>query len=409
MQALFLGAGASFDCGLPLIWELTAEIRRWLTPERLDAYNRGWEEQGASWNSAVITRVNQLVADEDTHYEQILESLADDSQNASDAVLQQHYHQAYIFFAQAIYAFLLERQAKNFSFAKAVLKDYDGLKSLLTFNRPLWIFSTNQDVVVELMAARLDIPLKSGLPDKRSVSMSDGASARSIAFESLTATEKISMQDMDFFAEGEYGINLVKLQGGLDIFLADENQTLLKLTFDPQNLNEYLTNLVFINQANQAVAIKQNSVVTNHSWYQDTEGKPQAFERSLLAGYQHLADTGHNHIPDGYQILHEVLPGLEEVIAIGSRFNQDKITRLLSEWLKTDDDRRLTVVNPLSQDLPDVLRQSGNVRPLEQDATEFFLSLDKNNNSYLSVLHNIQRNVRRKVRIKLFASLTARR
>lgn len=35
MKALFIGAGAAYDCGMPLVWELTAEIRRWLTPENL--------------------------------------------------------------------------------------------------------------------------------------------------------------------------------------------------------------------------------------------------------------------------------------------------------------------------------------------------------------------------------------
>jgi hypothetical protein len=30
---LFLGAGASFEAGMPLVWDLTAQIKAWLTPE----------------------------------------------------------------------------------------------------------------------------------------------------------------------------------------------------------------------------------------------------------------------------------------------------------------------------------------------------------------------------------------
>ena len=113
MQALFLGAGASFDCGLPLTWELTAEIRRWLTPERLAAYNAGWEARGAHWNDAVIARLNDLMADEDRHYEHILDCLARESQSVDYDFLQRDFRNAYIFFAQTVYAFLLERQANT--------------------------------------------------------------------------------------------------------------------------------------------------------------------------------------------------------------------------------------------------------------------------------------------------------
>jgi hypothetical protein len=39
---LFLGAGASFECGMPLVWDLTAEIGAWLTSEKLKDLNCHW-------------------------------------------------------------------------------------------------------------------------------------------------------------------------------------------------------------------------------------------------------------------------------------------------------------------------------------------------------------------------------
>ena len=122
MQALFLGAGASFDCGLPLTWELTAEIRRWLTPERLAAYNAGWEAQGAHWNDAVIAQVNEWIADEDRHYEQILEALAHKSQTADYDFLQRDYRQAYIFFCTNGVCLSVGAPGKKFSFCLGGVK-----------------------------------------------------------------------------------------------------------------------------------------------------------------------------------------------------------------------------------------------------------------------------------------------
>lgn len=407
MQALFLGAGASFDCGLPLTWELTAEIQRWLTPERLEAYNAGWEAQGARWNEAVIARVNELVADDDQHYEQILAVLAHEAQTAPYDFLQRDYRSAYCFYAQTVYAFLLERQAKNFSFASVVLEDYSSIKNLLELNRPLWIFSTNQDVVVELLAARLGVPLKDGLRHEETMSAGDGTATRNLKFARLTATDE-QAPVLDFFAAGEYGINLVKLHGGLDLFFADEGRTLLKLKPDPQRLNDYLADLVFINQVNQALTLKQDGLVTNRSLYRDAEDKLQFFERSLIAGYQHFSENLPTAMVDAHQLLQQVLPRVEELIVIGSRLENTRVNQLLAKWLE-DDRRRLLVVDPAYRELPSVLQENDeNIHPVRQGATEFFLSLNRQKNAYVSLLRNLQRNMRRKVRMKLLRSLTSR-
>ena len=43
---LLLGAGASYDLGMPLVQELTAELKRWLTPNKLEELNSGWRASG---------------------------------------------------------------------------------------------------------------------------------------------------------------------------------------------------------------------------------------------------------------------------------------------------------------------------------------------------------------------------
>jgi hypothetical protein len=75
MQALFLGAGASYECGLPLAVELGKELRLWLTRERLVAYNGVWREQGRGWDEVVVARLSELLADEALGYEQWLGEL----------------------------------------------------------------------------------------------------------------------------------------------------------------------------------------------------------------------------------------------------------------------------------------------------------------------------------------------
>ena len=39
LTGVLLGAGASYDLGMPLLWELTHEIKSWLTSEKLRTGN----------------------------------------------------------------------------------------------------------------------------------------------------------------------------------------------------------------------------------------------------------------------------------------------------------------------------------------------------------------------------------
>jgi hypothetical protein len=42
LTGLFLGAGASVEVGMPLVPELTAELKGWLTPDKLRELNAFW-------------------------------------------------------------------------------------------------------------------------------------------------------------------------------------------------------------------------------------------------------------------------------------------------------------------------------------------------------------------------------
>jgi hypothetical protein len=72
---LFLGAGASFEAGMPLVWDLTAEISAWLTPEKLRELNAGWRDQGTGNPDAVIDSLVASLLNPSMHYQSILGNL----------------------------------------------------------------------------------------------------------------------------------------------------------------------------------------------------------------------------------------------------------------------------------------------------------------------------------------------
>ena len=72
LQGLFLGAGASCEVGLPLVWEVTKELKAWLTAEKLRSLNEGWRKQGGGHPDAVIADVAKVLARPEVHYEALL-------------------------------------------------------------------------------------------------------------------------------------------------------------------------------------------------------------------------------------------------------------------------------------------------------------------------------------------------
>ena len=72
---LLLGAGASFESGMPLVWDLSAEIRAWLTPAKLRELNQRWRAQGSGNPDDVIDALEASLLDGSMHYENILGNL----------------------------------------------------------------------------------------------------------------------------------------------------------------------------------------------------------------------------------------------------------------------------------------------------------------------------------------------
>jgi hypothetical protein len=160
LTGLFLGAGASFEAGMPLVWELTAEIKNWLTAEKIRELNTGWRIQGGGYSDTVVDDFISILEHPTVHYEGVLGYM--EAQFRRQRTLQQEYHGLYSWLVELVYHLLYYRQVNNNAFLNQHLRRYDGIRALAKANTPLWVFSLNHDVMVEAIAARLSIPLHSG-------------------------------------------------------------------------------------------------------------------------------------------------------------------------------------------------------------------------------------------------------
>ena len=87
---LFLGAGASFELGMPLVRDLTGEFKGYFTPAHLRELNAGWRQQGGGYDNSVIETTIALRNRDDLHYENILGYLETASRRPQEPFAEQY-------------------------------------------------------------------------------------------------------------------------------------------------------------------------------------------------------------------------------------------------------------------------------------------------------------------------------
>jgi hypothetical protein len=226
---LFLGAGASFESGMPLVWDLSAEIRAWLTPDKLRELNLGWRAQGGGNPDGTIDTLVISLLNTAMHYENILGQLEVQFVRPSNA--RQAYHNLYSWLVDLAYHLLYYRHVQNEAFIIRTLRYLEGIAGLARANDPLWIFSLNHDLIIECVAAHYGVPLDCGFSGTGALPLRDSMGGRigDLPVQTLTV-KRLETLGLDFKNLTEPGINLIKIHGALDVFTANDGHDLVKLS-----------------------------------------------------------------------------------------------------------------------------------------------------------------------------------
>lgn len=407
MKALFIGAGATYDCGMPLVWELTAEIKRWMTPEKLTTLNENWKARGGGWSNDVLCSLIELLENKNLHYENIIGAIEVECSRERNEGIRQDYHSALGFLLQAVYGLLLERQVRNNNYALSALEDFNSLNELAKENQPLWIFSLNHDCIIEMLASKTGIPLKSGFNENVSLHMSAGkGSEYEIEFEKLSR-ESINNNNYDFFKHGEFGINLIKLHGALDIFGHSDDLDYLKVKGIADNPASYADQLQLINQINQDIAVRDGIVCTNEVVYEDKDGEINFLRKSLLSGAHKFSKKTSQVAPSEFLSLFKGnLNYANELICIGYSFGDKHIDDQIVEWMSFLKSRKLTIVNPGIKYSPDRFKHlTGQVQCFAVSASDYFMQLSTSKPTAIqTILREIRKATREKIKHELLGN-----
>jgi hypothetical protein len=360
MLGLFLGAGASYEAGMPLVWEVTEEIKSWLTPEHLRELNEGWHIQGTGFPDAVIDDLISVLVRPDMHYEAVLGYM--EAQFRRQRAQAQNYHGLYSWLVEVVYNVLYLRHIGNFTFLERYLPRYDGIAALLEDNSPLRIFSLNHDVIIEAVAARLGITLYSGFSPNTVTLPRRGPAGQKIGeirAEVLTKNE-LENAAMYYPNPPKPGIYLMKIHGGLDIFTFNDGHDLMKLLPEGSDWKGYIEALRIANEDLFYLlpgASGGKAKGTNQITYADDEGVMQFLRRSLLAGAFKFDARGTQVLPMSMlKHFRDNLNFLTTLVCIGYGFGDIHINLVLRDWLAFSAERRIEIVSPEAGAIPSFLQ-----------------------------------------------------
>jgi len=353
---LFIGAGFSYEAGMPLVWELTAEIKRWLTAEKLAEFNESWRAQGGGQSDVILAEFHAMLQRPDMHYEAVLGYL--ETQARRQRTNSGEYHYLYSWLVQLVSYLLYWRHIQSRGFLDANLPLYDGVKVLAEQSAPLWVFSLNHDVVMEAIAARLGIKLHSGFsPEIVGLPLRDtrGRVKGKLNAELLTE-DTLERHALYFPNPPEPGIYLLKLHGALDIFATNDGKDLLKLLPAHAGQQGPVDSLFAVNEDlyfPEPGSPRGRANIMNEIAYADEQGVMQFLRRSLLAG-AHKFDKRHSQTLPMSMMKHfqANLNFVSHLVCIGYGFGDIHINQVIRDWLEFTDSRTLEIVGPDCHSVP---------------------------------------------------------
>ncbi len=356
MTGLFLGAGASFEAGLPLVWDLTNELRNWLSKEKLLWINANMRISGNGWPDEVIEEFSVVLLNRNMHYESLLGFLETHYQQTGP--FQQKYFELYGFLIELVGYLLYLRHSINGAYITEGLRYIDGVIGLAETELPLWIFSLNHDVVIECLAAEYQIPISCGFTAKSALHLRDarGASLGELPIETLVKAD-LDSGSLTFIPNGSRGINLLKIHGALNVFTYNDSKDVMRLIPDASNAAEVLDGLTncqeHIRLLNPHSGLPVKLKTPNEVVYTNAENGIEIFRRSLLAGAFKFDARRSQTLPQVYlKLVAAYLNEVSSLICIGYSFGDDHINLVIRDWLEFARNRHLTAVSPQVKAVP---------------------------------------------------------
>jgi hypothetical protein len=367
--ALFLGAGFSHEFGMPLVKDLTEELKTWLTAEKFIGFNKNWRSERNGYSDQVRDRFLSLIQSP-LHYEAILGALEVEADRPENVKLRQEYHGLRGWLLDIIYLLLHQRLVLNSSYIKSALKFHRGILHLMESQKPLWIFSLNHDLIVEMLADEYKQELRNGFSSEEVDLCFDTKRTTKARFNIWRMSDP-KQAGGTFFPHGSPGTNLLKIHGSLDIFGFRDLDEYLCIQPVSRTVEGHIEALNKLDKIYDLPKANEEIIVL------DSVNEMQFLRKSVLSGAFKFRKGTPSKVPKmTLDLFKSYVNYAEELLVMGYGFGDDHINRIMRDWLEFTSKRKMKIVDPFRKSIPSGFEHLANqVELIRRSSLDYLLTL----------------------------------
>ena len=354
-KGLLLGAGFSFDLGMPLASEFSDTLFSFFNADKMSRIinnMRGHRPYGNDRTLCDTTLCkfieiySEFLNSNNKNYEELFRIIENLQLSSSVAQETRHYflgklriiiNELFLIYQKETYLYYLLNRDKYKWLIDEFSKD------------ELWIFTLNHDLLIEMLCIDYNISLFEGYYHTFQVPQSNQDLQEIFEFGRIDATEK----DVDKlnYPMNSKGINLLKIHGGLnEYFQGDEKSGRYRLFFPINNCKDsldYLTKLdKYVHTPHYYINGKKPNI-EGEICFSDFDGTMQFMQPSILTGSKKYNATLSNHRhEEKIELFSSGLNKIDELYIIGYSFGDKHINYRISHAMHLNDKLKLVIVNP---------------------------------------------------------------
>jgi hypothetical protein len=364
-HGLLLGAGFSYDFGMPLSKELTDVFCDFFSP--VDTMKFGTElarqrpygKEHPLDSKAIFEGLGMLLkfkSEGGINYEELIAAL----ETEADRPGRKHSERRSYLYLVSIFSDLIHRILTKYQLVSYDLiyhKNYPCFSSFINLlsAEETWVFTLNHDIYLECLAIDMGIPITYGDTAELYFPISNLEMDKQLEF---TCSEKSNFRwDSPGFFHGANGINIVKLHGGLSELEYDDRRIICNPCLGVQSSEELMQGfrnvdqMGYFNRGSKILSGKDR-VITN------PKGELDIAEKSMLTGGKKYSPTTNRKSGEEKLLLFEdILDRIDEMTIIGYGYGDKHINYRISNAMVKNSSLVARLINPGGIKTPEFLEQ----------------------------------------------------
>ena len=365
-KAILIGAGFSCDLGMPSAAQLSntfftyfnyEKVNNYIIPQikHLKPYGKDIDLSAEAFDDIQEVFKNN----KEENYENFIKQI----EQLEYKRFSKNYTRTIQYFISilydTIYNFFLRFHISHYPIYSIMKSTYSFLKDYLSKEEETWILSLNHDLMIEFLALDYKIPLKVGASEEQNYLLDNEKNKDKIITFNKLSRDNYEIDKMDFF-KNEYGINLIKLHGGLNEFSFGDNG----------NFN-YGKNLLYASFKNCKHSEDYNILIhkinNDMTYYVNGRNVPimgeiaapyidkDSFEllrKSMLTGGRKFSSTLGDDSGTSMYLFREILSRIDSLDIIGYGFNDIHINDRIDQAMILNPNLKLNIARFANTQIP---------------------------------------------------------